>query len=116
MRADVSDAKRAFAKSLRTDATDAERKLWSILRAGRFDRYKFKRQVPIDGYIADFVCFEARLILEADGGQHAGSAHDARRDQHFADAGFMTLRIWNNDILANIDGVGLILVALRRRL
>jgi len=95
---------RGFAKALRSNATDAERRLWSLLRAGRLG-VKFKRQVPLDGYIIDFVCFEARLIIEADGSQHADSASDARRDAHFAAQGFRTLRFWNHDILQNLDGV-----------
>lgn len=98
---------RHFAKGMRTNATDAERKLWSMLRAGRLGGLKFKRQVPIDGYILDFVCFEARLIIEADGGQHSESSRDARRDQHFIEQGFRTLRFWNSDILTNPDGVWL---------
>lgn len=78
---------RRFAKSMRSAPTDAERKLWNIVRAGRVEGLKFKRQVPVDGHILDFVCFERKLILEADGGQHAESARDARRDQHFAASG-----------------------------
>jgi very-short-patch-repair endonuclease len=61
--------------------------------------------VPIDGYVLDFVCFEHKLIVEADGGQHLESSRDAIRDAHFAAAGFRTLRFWNNDILGNADGV-----------
>ncbi len=103
MRKDVPDTHRIFAKSLRTNSTDAERKLWSLLRAGQLDGLKFKRQVPLDGYILDFVCFEERLIV--DGGQHAGSAADLLRDEHFRQAGFRTLRIWNNEVLQNPDGI-----------
>lgn len=95
---------RSFAKALRVNSTDAERRLWSVLRAGRLG-VKFKRQVPLDGYVVDFVCFEARLIVEADGGQHARSDSDIRRDAHFAEQGFRTLRFWNSDILENLDGV-----------
>jgi very-short-patch-repair endonuclease len=96
---------RRFAKAMRTKSTDAERALWNIVRGHRLEGLKFKRQVPIDGYIVDFVCFEKRLILEADGGQHSESVRDVRRDAHFADEGFRTLRFWNNDILSNPDGV-----------
>lgn len=96
---------RQFAKAMRRAPTDAERKLWSLVRAGRIDGLKFKRQVPLDGYVVDFVCFEKRLILEADGGQHAGSVRDVRRDEHFARSGFETLRLWNTDILTNPEGV-----------
>lgn len=96
---------RQLAKSMRSMPTDAERRLWSIVRAGRIDGLKFKRQVPLDGYVLDFVCFERKLILEADGGQRAASERDTRRDQHFSNSGFVTLRFWNNDILTNPDGV-----------
>ena len=96
---------RQFAKALRTNATDAERKLWAMLRGGRLHGLKFKRQVPLDGYVLDFVCFEKRLIIEADGGQHAESRRDVERDHHFAAHGFTTLRFWNTDILSNPDGV-----------
>ena len=105
MRRPVPAPHRAFAKALRTDSTDAERKLWSLLRAGQLDGLKFKRQVPVDGYIIDFVCFEAKLIIELDGGQHSGSAADLIRDEHFRAAGFRMLRFWNNEVLENIDGV-----------
>jgi very-short-patch-repair endonuclease len=98
-------ANRSFAKAMRTNATDAERALWRIVRGHKLGGLKFKRQVPIDGYIVDFVCFEARLILEADGGQHAESKRDASRDAHFQAEGFRTLRFWNNEILSNPDGV-----------
>ena len=96
---------RQFAKAMRAAPTDAERKLWSLVRAGRIEGLKFKRQVPLDGYVLDFVCFETRMILEADGGQHFQSDRDAKHDAHFAKIGFVTLRFWNTDILTNPDGV-----------
>ncbi len=96
---------RQFAKAMRRAPTDAERKLWNLVRAGRIEGLKFKRQVPLDGYVLDFVCFEKRMIFEADGGRHAGSARDARRDEHFARSGFVTLRLWNTDVLTNPEGV-----------
>ena len=105
MRAKVPEPSRSFAKSLRTNSTDAERKLWSLLRGGRLTGLKFKRQVPVDGYILDFVCFEHRLVVELDGGQHAGSEADQVRDAHFRAAGFRIVRFWNNDVLGNIEGV-----------
>jgi len=85
--------------------TDAERKLWFVLRDRRFARSKFRRQVPIGPFVADFVCFDARLVLEIDGGQHAGSTRDINRDRWFAANGFRLLRFWNNDVLSNPDGV-----------
>src|SRR3569623_426149 len=105
MHQNVPPQTRQFAKAMRSNATDAERKLWSILRAGRLGGHKFKRQVPLDGYILDFVGFEAKLISEADGAQHLESVHDDVRDRHFEAAGYRTLRLWNADILPNIDGV-----------
>jgi very-short-patch-repair endonuclease len=99
---------------MRSQATDAEHRLWQILRAHRFAGYKFRRQVPIDFYIADFVCFARRLIIELDGGQHAASTGDKRRDTYLEREGFRVLRIWNNDIFENEEGVAaLILSALR---
>lgn len=95
-----SDRTLKRAKSLRRDLTDTERKLWSILRNRQLDGAKFRRQQPIGPYIADFVCQERRLIVEADGGQHSESLSDARRTAFLEDGGF-----WNNDILNNLDGV-----------
>jgi very-short-patch-repair endonuclease len=71
---------RGFARGLRREATDAERRLWSLLRNRQLGGFKFRRQVPIGPYIADFICFDRRLIIEADGGQHADSAYDEARD------------------------------------
>ena len=94
------------ARHMRSNPTDAERLLWSILRAGRLEGLRWWRQEVIDDlYIADFICFEHRLIVEADGGQHADSHHDAERDAYLAAQGFRILRFWNNDVLTNSDGV-----------
>ena len=93
------------ARSMRTAPTDAEHRLWQILRAHRFANFKFRRQEPIDHYIVDFVCYARRLIIEVDGGQHAGSITDARRDLHLTAQGFRVLRIWNDQIFNNEDGV-----------
>ncbi|MGO9460688.1 MAG: endonuclease domain-containing protein, partial [Rhodomicrobium sp.] len=93
------------ARSLRHNMTDAEHGLWRILRNRQFAATKFRRQVPIGLYIADFVCYEARLIIEADGGQHADSARDLARDAWFEAQGFRPLRFWNTDILNNPEGV-----------
>jgi very-short-patch-repair endonuclease len=91
---------------MRSNPTDAERRLWSILRAGRLEGLRWRRQEIIDDlYIADFICFEHRLIVEADGGQHAENAYDAERDSYLIAQGFRILRFWNNDALTNSDGV-----------
>jgi len=89
---------KSFAKGLRRGQTDAERKLWGILRDRRFAEFKFRRQVPLGPYIADFLSFEARLVVELDGSQHADSSHDALRDRWLHDDGYRVLRIWNNDL------------------
>ena len=93
------------AKKLRSDMTDAERRLWYRLRAHRFDGHKFKRQVPIGHYVVDFACLGRKLIIEVDGGQHADNADDAVRDSYLRSQGFHVLRFWNNDVLKNTDGV-----------
>ena len=94
------------ARQMPSNPTDAERKLWSILRAGRLEGLRWRRQEMIDDlYIVDFICFEHRLIVEADGGQHGKNAYDIERDAYLNAQGFRVLRFWNNDILANSDGV-----------
>ncbi len=90
---------------MRAEATKAENLLWQALRGKRLEGLKFKRQVPLDGYILDFVCFETRLIVEVDGGQHSESARDAVRDRHFQNRGFKTLRVWNDEVERNLNGV-----------
>jgi very-short-patch-repair endonuclease len=103
-----------LARTLRQAATDAEQRLWAALRNRRLAGYKFRRQQPIPPYVVDFVCIEHRLIVEADGGQHAESAADARRTNQLEAQGWRVLRFWNNDILANTEGVlEAILAALR---
>ena len=96
---------RDLAKVLRANMTDAERRLWYLLRAHRFSGYKIKRQMPIGRYIVDFVCFEKQLIIEVDGGQHADSQSDRDRDLWLGDQGFRVLRFWNNEVLNNTGGV-----------
>jgi very-short-patch-repair endonuclease len=99
---------------MRSNPTEAEHRLWQLLRAHRFGGYKFRQQVAIDFYITDFVCFSARLIIELDGGQHAESERDAKRDTYLRSQGFRILRIWNNELFTNEEGVAeLILSALR---
>lgn len=96
----------ARAKELRVRSTDAERLLWSHVRAHRLNGYKFKRQQPTGRFVVDFVCFDARLIVEVDGGQHSeAAAKDSARDSALAAQGFRVLRLWNNEVLGNIDGV-----------
>jgi very-short-patch-repair endonuclease len=93
------------ARTLRTTMTDAERCLWSVLRSRRLQGYKFRRQRPIGPFIVDFACIEHRLVVEADGGQHLENDYDARRTAWLEARGWRVLRFWNNDILANTEGV-----------
>lgn len=101
----VPAAKRNFARSLRRDMTEAEDKLWHELRSRRLDRIKFRRQVPIGCYIADFACLEAKLIVEIDGSQHADSVRDHERDAELRSRGFRILRFWNDEALRELDAV-----------
>ena len=91
---------------MRSQSTDAEKRLWERLRARRLDGLKFKRQVPIGDYSADFVCPDARLIVEVDGGHHANQTQaDGERTRNLEAAGFFVLRFWNNDVMAHIEPV-----------
>lgn len=94
------------ARRLRRDMTPQERLLWSQLRDRRLNGAKFRKQMWLAGYIADFACTEARLVVEADGSQHADNAeYDFERERAFAALGWRTLRFWNNEITENLDGV-----------
>ncbi|MBF6025858.1 endonuclease domain-containing protein [Lysobacter niastensis] len=103
--------KRNFARSLRRRMTDAEVRLWFHLRNRAFMGCKFRRQHPVGPYIADFTCIEARLIIELDGGQHAGSGRDASRTASLENEGYRVLRFWNNDVLTQTDAVLAAIVA-----
>ncbi len=94
------------AKALRREATPAETLLWKHLRGSQMDGHKFRRQMWLGPFIADFACVEARLVVEADGGQHSeAEEYDARRSAWMAREGYRVLRFWNGDVLTNIDGV-----------
>ncbi len=102
------------ARHLRHTQTEAEHALWRLLRNRLFQGFKFRRQHPIGPYITDFACIAARLIVEADGGQHANSAADDRRTAWLQARGWRVIRFWNTDILANPEHVSdTILAALR---
>jgi very-short-patch-repair endonuclease len=92
------------AARLRREMTDAERALWFKLRNRRLQGFKFKSQWTLGPYVADFCCLEARLVVEADGGQH-NEKRDARRTAWLKQQGFRVIRFWNNDVLTNLDGV-----------
>ncbi len=100
-----------LAKHLRKNMTDAETKLWHQLRAKRFESYKFKRQAPIGKYIADFASFTHKLIVEVDGSQHEGSASDIVRDTWLNSQGFRVLRFWNRELLLDVDGAMMSILA-----
>ncbi len=94
------------ARNLRVASTDVERLLWTHLRGRRLGNFKFRRQLPIGGYIVDFVCVETRLVVELDGGQHSEhSAYDSHRTAILEKSGFRVLRIWNDEVLKNLEGV-----------
>ncbi|MBU1306885.1 MAG: endonuclease domain-containing protein [Alphaproteobacteria bacterium] len=93
------------AKRLRVEMTDAERKLWSLLRNRQFLGLKFVRQLPIGPYIADFACRQVDLVVELDGGQHDQNPADHARTQVLAAHGYDVIRFWNYDVLSNSDGV-----------
>jgi very-short-patch-repair endonuclease len=93
-------------KVLRKRPTDAEQLLWKHLRMKQMEGLKFRRQQPVDKYIVDFVCFEKRLIIEVDGGQHAVEGNkDKERDTYLQQCWFKVLRFWNNEVLQNTEGV-----------
>jgi very-short-patch-repair endonuclease len=107
----------AFARNLRRNGTEVEKRLWAILRDRRLVGFKFRRQVPIGPYIADFACYEAKLVVELDGSQHYDNRFlDARRDAELSRRGFKVIRVWNSEVNDNRDGVlELILDTLTRR-
>ena len=93
------------AHALRYDATPAERKLWQTIRNRQLDGLRFRRQVPLGPYIADFFCIAAQLVIELDGVSHIDSATDARRDAWMLARGIRVLRFPNADVLGNLEGV-----------
>jgi very-short-patch-repair endonuclease len=100
------DQKRAErARSLRRALTPAEFALWTRLRGRQLGGCKFVRQEPVDRYYVDFVCRERRLIIELDGGQHSERSADKQRDGELCALGYRVFRIWNNDVIENLDGV-----------
>ena len=91
--------------------------MWSILRDRRLSGFKFRRQVPIGRFVADFASYEAKLVVELDGSQHAGSARDVVRDEELRRRGFDVLRFWKTDVFLHRDSVlTLVLNAIDRRI
>jgi very-short-patch-repair endonuclease len=86
---------------MRREPTEAERRMWSMLRNRRLAEFKFRRQAKLGRFIVDFVCMECKLVIEIDGSQHAANQYDQRRDHWLKDRGFKVLRFWNNEVLTN---------------
>src|SRR5215813_12591253 len=106
VRGTVCEDLRPYARKLRQAQTDAERRMWMLLRDRRLSGFKFRRQHPVGAYIADFCCLEARLIIEIDGGHHASNQDaDVARSRVLESAGYRVLRFWNNEVLGNTAGV-----------
>ena len=96
------------AKQLRTDQTEAEQRLWGYLRAKRLQGWKFNRQVPVGNYIVDFICDEARLVIEVDGVTHSDDhqiKYDEKRTRYLESLGYRVFRCYNTDVYQNLDGV-----------
>ena len=93
-------------RRLRKNLTDAEQRLWNCLRRKQMGHFKFRRQHPFADYVIDFVCLEAMLAVEVDGGQHSEQREeDAVRTKRLSEAGFKVLRFWNNDVLQDVEAV-----------
>jgi very-short-patch-repair endonuclease len=104
----VSNGIRDHARRMRREPTDAEARLWFLLRGRRFAAFKFRRQYLIDRYIVDFYCHQSRLAIELDGGGHSDAkqaAYDERRSRDLQAAGIRVLRFWDNDVLLNTHAV-----------
>jgi very-short-patch-repair endonuclease len=95
----------ALQRKLRSQMTDAEKRLWQRLRGRQMAGFKFRRQHPFMDFVLDFVCLEMRLVVEVDGGQHQDNPKDGVRDQRLHEAGFRVLRFWNNQVLEETDAV-----------
>ena len=100
--------KTILARNLRKNSTIQERRLWNLLKNRQFHNLKFKRQQPIGDYIVDFICKEAKIIIEVDGGQQnepENIEYDKTRTEYLNNLGYKVVRFWNNEIYENIEGV-----------
>ena len=93
------------ARTLRRDATGAEKKLWQHLRQPPFKQHHFRRQATIGPYFADFASHRLRIVIELDGGQHSDSTSDETRTQYLEANGYRVVRFWNNEVFENMSGV-----------
>ena len=99
---------RNFARKMRNEPTDAKHKLWQAIRCGQIGGWKFRGQAAIEKYVVNFVCFDAKLVVEVDGGQHNEPSiceYDDRRTSWLESQGFSVLRYWNHDVLEDTDAV-----------
>jgi very-short-patch-repair endonuclease len=104
----VDKKQREFARHLRANMTDAERRLWRLLRCKQLKNFKFRRQAAIGRFIVDFVCFDCRLIIELDGGQHNeanAKEYDRNRTDWLKSQGFRVLRFWNHDVFESGNAI-----------
>lgn len=116
MSARISPSTLRHSRDLRSGQTEAEARLWQAVRARRLMGLRFKRQVPIEPYIVDFLCPEHRLVIELDGSQHQDAvAYDERRTWHLQERGYRVVRFTNDDVLSDLDGTCSHIVALCRR-
>jgi very-short-patch-repair endonuclease len=100
------------ARALRRQMTDAERAVWRLIRARQIDAHRFRRQVPLGRYVVDFVCHDARLVVEVDGGQHdPASPGEIARTRFLEGEGYRVLRFWNTEVLQNPEGVWVTIAA-----
>jgi 2-isopropylmalate synthase len=105
MRDDVPKTAVNRARSLRRSMTEPEQQLWRLLRDRRLQGVKFRRQAPVGPFIVDFLSVEHRLVIEADGSQHADSARDRGRDAWLAANGYRVGRFWNHEIMTERQSV-----------
>jgi very-short-patch-repair endonuclease len=104
----LSDIQRERARKLRKSDTAAEQRLWEYLRSRRLNGLKFVRQLPVGPYIADFACRERQLVVEVDGVTHSTEkelAYDQARTDSLEREGWRVLRVWNNEVFTNREGV-----------
>ena len=98
-------SKTSSARALRRRMTEAERRIWYLLRGRHLADFKFRRQHPIGPYVVDFVCLAHKLVIELDGSQHATDPNDLRRDAFLHRSGYRVLRFWNNEALSHTAAV-----------